>query len=66
MKLFHWIFPRKKWMITWGNGFARWHPKKELRWFWLGDPCTIMIDGCGPYPSDKIDSALETFLKKLE
>jgi hypothetical protein len=50
-------------MITWGCGFARWKPRKELRWFWMGDPCTLMIDGCGPFDDDKVDAALADFHK---
>ena len=61
VRLWRWLIPRKKWMITWGCNFKRWAPRKELRWFWMGDPCALMIDGCGPFEADDIDDALSKF-----
>lgn len=63
VRLWRWIWPRKEWMIVWGCGFAHWKPRKELRWFWLGEPCSIMIDGCGPFTADEIDNKLASFLR---
>lgn len=63
VRLWQWLTPRKEWMITWGCGFAHWKPRKELRWFWMGEPCTLMVDGCGPFAADKIDDALAAFHK---